>query len=154
MIHLVTEIKAPIERCFDLSRSIDLHQISTSHTNEKAIAGVMTGLIGLNETVTWQARHFGLTQTMTSRITEMERPYLFTDEMVKGPFKAIKHRHIFKSKGEITIMTDEFCYSSPLGAIGRLFNFMVLDKYLIKLLKDRNEIIKAYAESERWREVL
>ena len=51
-IYLTIEINAPIERCFDLSRSIDLHTLSTSHTNEKAIAGVTSGLIGLNEEVT------------------------------------------------------------------------------------------------------
>jgi ligand-binding SRPBCC domain-containing protein len=154
MIHLITKIKAPVERCFDLSRSIDLHQISTTHTKEKAIAGVITGLIGLNETVTWQAKHFGLTQTMTSRITEMERPYMFVDEMVKGPFKAIKHRHAFKAQGEITIMIDDFQYSSPLGVVGRLFNYFILDKYLTRLLIDRNLVIKDYAESERWKEIL
>ena len=39
-IHLTTLITAPIERVFDLSRSINLHKISTAHTGEKAIAGV------------------------------------------------------------------------------------------------------------------
>ena len=86
-IDIETTIKAPIERCFDLARSIDLHQISTSHTNETAIAGTTSGLIGLNETVTWEATHFGVRQQLTSRITEFEYPNLFTDEMVKGVFK-------------------------------------------------------------------
>jgi hypothetical protein len=58
-IVLKTEIDAPIEVCFDLSRSIDLHQISTAHTNEQAIDGVTSGLINLHESVTWRARHFG-----------------------------------------------------------------------------------------------
>jgi len=52
VIELKTAIKAPVERCFDLSRSIDLHKISTAHTNEEAIAGVTSGLIGPNEWVT------------------------------------------------------------------------------------------------------
>jgi hypothetical protein len=39
IIELTTEIKSTIEICFDLSRSIDLHKISTAYTNEEAIAG-------------------------------------------------------------------------------------------------------------------
>ncbi|WP_421978731.1 hypothetical protein [Roseivirga seohaensis] len=52
VIRIETIIKAPVQRCFDLSRSIDLHQISTIETKERAIAGKTSGLIGLNETVT------------------------------------------------------------------------------------------------------
>lgn len=63
-------IKAPIQVCFDLSRSIDLHMESTSHTNERAIKGRTSGLIELGETVTWEATHFGIRQQLTSIITE------------------------------------------------------------------------------------
>jgi hypothetical protein len=57
-IILITRIKNEIQICFDLARSIDLHKISTAHTNETAIAGCTGGLIGLNEFVTWEAVHF------------------------------------------------------------------------------------------------
>ena len=51
-IKLETEINAPQKIVFDLSRSIDLHKISTKETNEEAIAGVTSGLIGENQSVT------------------------------------------------------------------------------------------------------
>ena len=86
LIKLHTEIKANKEIVFDLSRSIDLHKISTEHSNETAIAGRTSGLIELHETVTWRAKHFGVYQTLTSKITTFNRPNLFTDEMVKGAF--------------------------------------------------------------------
>jgi len=38
---------------FDLIRNIDFHKISTKKSNEEAIAGKTSGLIALNETVTW-----------------------------------------------------------------------------------------------------
>ena len=38
-IKLETQIKCEPESCFDLSGSMDLHQISTAKTNEKVIAG-------------------------------------------------------------------------------------------------------------------
>ncbi|WP_373516521.1 hypothetical protein [Pricia sp.] len=67
-IELRTEIKADKEIVFDLSRSIlDLHRISTEYTNEEAIAGKTSGLIGLNESVAWKAKHFGIYQRLTSK---------------------------------------------------------------------------------------
>ena len=96
IIRLETYIKAPIERVFDLSRSIDLHKISTAQTKEEAIAGVTSGLIDLEEWVTWKAKHLGVTQKLTSKITAFEAPHYFADEQVKGAFKSFKHEHYFE----------------------------------------------------------
>lgn len=154
VIKLETEIKSTIEICFDLSRSIDLHQISTANTNEKAIEGRTKGLINLNEFVTWQAKHFGITQKLTSRITAFEKPFHFRDEQQKGSFKYIIHDHYFKSIDDKVNTTDIFQFQSPFGYIGKLFDEIVLTKYLKKLLVNRNKIIKEYAETEKWKSVL
>ncbi|MBD0294000.1 MAG: cell division protein, partial [Flavisolibacter sp.] len=42
-IHLTTFIAAPIERVFDLSRSINLHKASMKAYNERPIAGKISG---------------------------------------------------------------------------------------------------------------
>jgi hypothetical protein len=55
IIELTTEIRAPIERVFDLARSIDLHVKTASGTDERAVCGVTTGLIGPDQEVTWEA---------------------------------------------------------------------------------------------------
>ena len=153
-IVLITEINSTLEICFDLSRSIDLHKISTAQTNEKAIAGRTKGLINLNETVTWQATHFGVKQKLTSKITAFERPNYFTDEQVKGIFKSIVHEHKFEKVGNMVIMKDTFEFHSPFGVLGKLFNQLVLTNYLKRLLINRNQIIKEFAEKEKWKEVL
>ena len=124
---LRTQINAPVERCFDLARSIDLHLDTMKHTGETAIAGVTSGLIGLNETVTWKARHFGVVMKLTSKITECRSPEIFTDEMVAGPFKMMKHRHVFEQKDGYTLMTDEFKYESPLGLLGKAADALFLE---------------------------
>ncbi|HVV55326.1 MAG TPA: SRPBCC family protein [Mucilaginibacter sp.] len=147
-IELLTEIHAPIERVFDLARSIDLHLESTKQTGEKAIAGKTSGLIGLGETVTWQAKHFGIRQNLTSKITEFDRPNYFTDEMVKGAFKSIRHEHHFSENNGITLMKDDFVFESPLGILGRFFNWLVLTRYMTKLLEIRNKVIKEAAEQQ------
>ena len=143
---LSTKIFAPAEVCFDLARNIDLHLETMAHTGEKAIAGVTKGLIGLNETVTWKARHFGLVMTLTSKITECSYPSVFADEMVNGPFKMLQHRHLFEQKDGYTLMTDEFIYESPLGILGRLADKLFLKKYMQTLINKRNFFIKLKAE--------
>ncbi|WP_299889674.1 SRPBCC family protein [uncultured Lacinutrix sp.] len=146
LIELKTVINANIQTCFDLSRNIDFHKESLEHSKEKAIAGKTSGLIGLNEWVTWEAVHFGVKQQLTSKITEFDPPNYFVDEMVSGAFKSFKHEHIFISKGEKTIMTDKFDFKSPLGVLGKLANALFLKRYMTNLLKTRNQFLKLKAE--------
>jgi ligand-binding SRPBCC domain-containing protein len=153
-IQLTTTIQSAIEVCFDLARSIDLHQISTAHTNEKAVAGITKGLINLNEFVTWQAVHFGIKQKLTSKITAFNKPFYFRDEQVKGAFKFIMHDHFFETKNELVIMKDVFSFQSPFGFAGTLADKIILTNYLTKLLAKRNNIIKEFAESGKWKEIL
>lgn len=152
-IILETIIKSNIETCFDLSRSIDLHQISTANTKERAIDGTTSGLINLNEFVTWEAKHFGVTQKLTSKITVFDMPRHFRDEQQKGAFKYIIHDHYFTASADKVIMKDIFKFQSPLGYIGKLVDKIILTGYLKKLLLHRNEIIKEYAESEGWKSI-
>lgn len=153
-IEIETRINAPIEICFDLARSIDLHSISTAQTNEQAIAGCTSGLIELNETVTWQATHFGIRQKLTSKITAMQRPFHFCDEQQQGAFKFIKHDHYFEEKDGTVIMRDIFRFGAPLGPLGWLAEKLVLTNYLRGFLIERNNCIKTFAENGRWKEVL
>ena len=147
-IKIVTEINAEIQLVFDLSRSIDLHLISTEKTKEKAIAGKTKGLIELGEQVTWQATHFGLRQKFTSKIIEFEPPFLFVDQMQKGIFKSFRHEHHFKViSEEKTLVIDILVYEAPIRFLGKLADILFLKRYLKDFLSERNKIIKAYAEN-------
>jgi len=147
IINLNTIIEANIQTVFDLARDIDLHQKSTFKTGEKAIAGRTSGLIEQGETVTWKAKHLGIIQTLTTKIISMEKPHQFTDVMLKGAFKSIKHQHIFRQEGKNTTMTDIFEFQSPFGIIGKIFNAIFLKNYMKKFLLERNKLIKKNAES-------
>ena len=153
-IHLTTFISAPVDRVFDLARSIDLHKKSMTHTKEEPVAGVMSGLINLNETVTWKARHLGKTRFLKSRITALEKPTLFSDEMAEGDFRKLVHEHHFKQVENGTIMIDIMKFEAPYGPAGRLFSKLYLTNYLRRLLERRNQVIKEYAETDKWRHVL
>lgn len=153
-IYLETYINAPLERVFDLSRSIDLHKLSTKKTNEEAIAGRTAGLIELYETVTWRAKHLGIYQKLTVQIIEYCRPEFFTDVMLKGAFASMKHKHQFKDVDGQTLMIDYFDFTLPLGVLGQFAEFLFLKKYMTDFLVIRNNEIKEVAESERWKELL
>jgi ligand-binding SRPBCC domain-containing protein len=154
VITIQTEVVAPRERVFDLARCIDLHQETMAATNEKAIAGLTKGLIGPDETVTWEATHFGVRQRLTSKITAFEPPCHFRDEMVAGAFNRFKHDHFFEFSEGKTTMRDIFDYAAPLGILGRFADACFLERYMKNLLTNRNELIKRIAESDDWKRFL
>ncbi|WP_428231416.1 SRPBCC family protein [Flavobacterium sp.] len=139
---MTTKIKAPKQIVFDASRNIDIHQQSASKTSEVAIAGITSGLINLNETVTWRGQHFGFYLTHKSRITAMNFYDYFVDEMEEGKFKSYRHEHFFKEENRITIMEDKMQYETPFGILGKMFDILFLKKHLIKFLLERNKVLK------------
>ena len=146
LIELETEVRAPRERCFDLARDIDLHVASMKGTGERAVDGRMTGLIGLGEEVTWEARHLGVRQRFTSRITAFQSPGYFQDCMVRGAFRSFVHDHYFEARGRNTLMRDVVAFRSPLGSLGRVVDAVFLSRYLHALLLERQQVVKAAAE--------
>ncbi|MGN8551126.1 UNVERIFIED_CONTAM: SRPBCC family protein [Microbacterium sp. SLM126] len=142
-----TRTSVPVEELFDVSLSIDEHLVSMNRSRERAIAGVTTGHIGLGETVTWRARHFGIWFTMTSQITAIDRPSRFVDEQVHGPFRSFRHEHSFTRDGQTTVMIDTITLASPV--FGRLAERFVLVPYLRHLIHHRNRHLLARAASRR-----
>ena len=154
IIKIETSVNAPVERVFDLARSIDLHRATMTKYKEKAVAGVTSGLIKLNETVTWEATHFGVKQKLTSKITRYEPPRYFRDSMVSGAFKRFDHDHFFEESGGQTLVKDVFDYDSPLGILGNIADALFVEAHLREMLEERNQIIKTIAESDDWRRFL
>lgn len=154
VIHLSTTIRAPRDRCFDLSRSVELHVRSAHATGERAIAGKTSGLLALGDEITWRGKHFGIWLELTSRITEFEWPGHFRDSFVRGPFARFDHDHCFDEASGVTCMADVFDYAAPLGALGDLAGALFLSRYLHGFLRERALVIKRVAESDEWRSYL
>ena len=146
-IRLETDIDAPIERVYDLARDLDLHARSMAHTNERAVGGRTSGRIELGETVTWRARHFGITWSLTSRITIADPPTRFVDQQERGPFRSFRHEHRFEPRPGGTRLVDEWIHVAPFGPLGRLVDRLVLARYMRRLLETRNRALKAEAEA-------
>jgi ligand-binding SRPBCC domain-containing protein len=154
VITLETRIDAPRTRVFDLARSIDAHQDTAAATRERAIAGITSGLLGADEEVTWQARHFGVVQRLRVRMSRFDRPAYFQDVMLEGAFRCMQHDHRFEEVDGRTIMRDRFEFRAPLGILGRLAELIFLTAYLRRFLVRRNAILKRVAESGEWRKYL
>ncbi len=152
-----TIIEAPIERCFDLSRSVEVHLLANVHCGEQALAvrGVTSGLVGPSEEVTWRAKHFGIWQNLTSKITAMESPCYFQVTMIRGIFRFMQADHLFQSlESGGTEMKDVFSIAAPLPLLGPLAESIFLRRYMLALLRERNAVIKRVAESSEWKQYL
>jgi len=146
---LTTLIEAPVERCFLLSLSVDLHVQSSRKAREKAVGGTTSGLIRAGEKVTWSGRHFGLRLSHTSLI-DAWRPYTyFRNTMTEGHFAHFEHEHHFAPMNDGTRMRDEIRFDPPFSIFGRLLQGR-LRNHLRRILTERNARLKLVAESEEW----
>ena len=141
-----TFVRAPAEVCFDLARDVDDHVECMKATGERVVGGKMTGLLELGDTMTLEARHFGIRFRMTAKITEMEAPSRFVDEMAAGPFKRLWHVHLFESEGGGTRMSDRMEVTAPFGPLGRVAERVFVGRRLTSVLETRHAHIKETAE--------
>jgi ligand-binding SRPBCC domain-containing protein len=153
----LTAIRAPIERCFDLARSVEVHLAGNVHSGETAVAaaGVTSGLIHMAQRVTWRAKHLGVWHSLTSEITAMDRPTYFQDTMIQGVFRFMTHDHFFQTLSrDETEMKNVFCFAAPLPLLGGLAEIAFLRRYMQGLLRERNAVLKEIAESSQWQRYL
>ena len=141
-----TEIGASVELCFDLARDIEIHCATTAETEERIVAGKTSGLLELGDQVTFEAVHFGIRQRLCARIVEYDRPHRFTDQMVSGAFKSLRHIHEFETSGDGTLMRDTLEWESPLGLLGKIADRLAVKKHMRDFLLARNKELKRIIE--------
>lgn len=148
LITLFTYIRASPETCCRISLSAEAHLGSMAHTKERVVSGRSSGIFEPGDTVVWEARHMGRTRRLQVRVTSVDFPRHFRDEMLKGDFRSLCHDHYFEADSEgNTIMRDEFRYEVPYGFAGFVVDRCYLRSYMRKLLQARNEHIRKLAEA-------
>ncbi|MET8524447.1 SRPBCC family protein [Micromonospora sp. NPDC005172] len=138
---LVTVVPASPASVFAACLDVDAHTRSMGASGERAVAGITNGRLGPGQTVTWQARHFGVRWRMTVQITEYESPHRFVDEQVSGPFRRWRHEHVLTSDPDdpaTTVMRDVVDFTAPAGLAGSLIGVVILRPYLRRLIGRRN----------------
>jgi len=142
---LKTTVAAPRERCIELALTVETHTDKPG-SRERIVGGVLSGRMGLNDTVTWESRLLGLPIRMTSKIVELNAPYRFVDEMQSGPFKTWRHVHRFERNAAGTLMTDNVSYHVPLGILGSVADRVFVRRLMRRLLSELSDYIQALAE--------
>lgn len=145
-IFLETQINAPVEVCFRASLDVGLHLGSAASTGERVVAGRTSGICELGDEITWEARHFGVKQQLSVRITALEFPRFFADQMTRGAFKSMRHEHYFESLQGGCLMKDRFLYETPFGILGKVFDVLLLKRHMRHFLLQRNVFLKAWCE--------
>ena len=156
-IQETTVIDAPIQRCFDLARNVEVHLIANVHSGEQALAvgEITSGFVGLGQKVTWRAKHFGMWQDLTSEMTAFRPPFFFQNTMLSGAFRSMQADHYFRSMfSGATEMVDRFRIAAAIPLAGRLAETLVLRRYMSTLNRRRCQVIKEIAESADWSKYL
>lgn len=136
---IVTAVAAPPDQVFAVSLDVESHTRSMADSSERAVGGKTWGELALGDTVTFQARHFGLTWRLTTRITSYDPSRFFVDEQESGPFKRWHHAHYFEPDGTGgTIMRDVIDFASPLEPVGHIVDRLLLGRYMPHLIRTRN----------------
>ena len=136
---LTTEIDAEPAEVFELALSVDAHTASMGRSGERAVAGVTSGRLQLGDTVTWKARHFGFPFRMTSVISSWDPRAVLRRRADARPVRGLAARPSLEPAGEgRTRMVAVVVFSSPLGALGGLVDALVLDRYMRRLVEQRN----------------
>jgi ligand-binding SRPBCC domain-containing protein len=146
-IIIETRIHAPIELCFDLARDVNAHVESAAFSSERAVEpGRTQGLLELGDLVAFEGRHFGVKQRFVAKITLLDRPKRFDDEMVRGSFKWLRHVHEFEFDNGVTTMRDTLEWKAPFGAIGRLADRLFLRRHMHWFVSTKQNTLKQVAE--------
>lgn len=148
-IVIETRIYAPIELCFDLARDVNAHRESAAFSSERVVPpGRTEGLLELGDLVGFEGRHFGVKQRFVARITALDRPRRFDDQMVQGSFKWLRHFHEFESANGITTMRDTLEWEPPLGLVGRLADRLFLRRHMHWFVSTKQNGLKRMAEAQ------
>ena len=141
-------IRAPIAIVFDAERDVSFHTSTQSHRCERAISGVTSGLLRLDDEVEWEAIHFGIRQRLKVRISEMNLPFYFKDEMTKGIFHSFSHEHYFSEiDTSNTLKKDIIKFSAPFWPLGLIAERLFLRSYMSRFIHRKNSDFKAILEN-------
>lgn len=150
-IDQTTLIFAPIARCFDMARSVEVRLAGGMEWHEEAISGVTSGLLEFGDRVTWEGLHLGGLRTITTKVTALYPPFYFQETMVEGPFKSLQHDHIFREvESGATELRDILCFAAPLLLGGHMAETFVLRNHMEKVLEERNLTLRQLTESRDW----
>lgn len=98
---------------------------------------------GLNIQYTVQPL-FGIRLNWTTEIKDVNEPFYFADDQIKGPYALWHHEHSFEEINDGVLMKDKVTYAIPFGIIGRLAHFTVVRSKLQQIFTFRENAIRKF----------
>lgn len=77
-----------------------------------------------------------------TEICKVDKPYLFTDKELKGPYKIWEHTHTFIEKENGVLMKDQVKYELPFGILGQIAHTLLVRKKIENIFKYREKVLK------------
>ena len=143
-ITIRTWIHAPLELCFDAARDVAVHAESAAFSGERLVPpGRLSGTLETGDRICFEGRHFGLRQRFCARITFVDRPHVYVDEVESGFFRELRHAHWFSQHDGGTLMTDELMWRAPLGA---LMDAVFMTRHLSWFVRTKQAHLKRMVE--------
>jgi ligand-binding SRPBCC domain-containing protein len=91
---------------------------------------------------------FNIPVKWTTEITQVEKPYLFVDNQLSGPYKLWHHKHIFKEVEGGILMTDLVHYALPAGKLGATFGSAFVHKRVKEIFDYRYKTLESLFNSK------
>ncbi len=120
----------------------------------RQLRGVSSGLLSNNDSILWALRILNKDFLFTLKITELNPVLFIQEEMMQGSLDSFKHLRHFKKIENGTLVIDEVFYALPKKFWSPWIDRFFVNGKLHELLKERNKILKEYAESNKWRALL
>ena len=85
---------------------------------------------------------FGIKVNWQTEIFKVDKPKMFADRQLKGPYKIWEHTHTFIEKENGVLMHDQVKYQLPFGIIGRISHSLLVRKKIENIFIYRKEVLK------------
>lgn len=84
----------------------------------------------------------GIAVHWQTEICKVEKPFIFADRQLKGPYKIWHHTHIFKEEDGGVMMEDIVDYEIPMGPLGKLAQLLVVKKKVEQIFEYRRKTLE------------
>ncbi|WP_418281394.1 SRPBCC family protein [Halorubrum sp. DTA98] len=145
---VTTTLPCGIERAYELSRRVGVHERAMAGYDERVVDGPADGVLEAGDRVTRESRHLGMTVTRTIEVVAATPPLSVREREVDGPFVEFVHDHEFERiDATHTLVDDAISYRLPGGRLGEFVDRRYLNGYLRRVLRERNRQLERIAET-------
>jgi ligand-binding SRPBCC domain-containing protein len=85
---------------------------------------------------------FGIQTHWRTEICRVEKPFIFVDRQLKGPYKVWEHTHTFKEERSGVLMEDIVNYEIPIGPLGALAHWLIVKRKVEEIFEFRRKTLE------------